>query len=83
MTEKKNPIWLVWTQHENGLVTLRMIATTHSYANTRRRFLKDDRGVIRAWVEKTITNHLFAEGEFEQDAYAQRITTPIYRKEEP
>ena len=80
MTEEKKPIWLVWTQHQSGLVTLRLIATTQSYANERRKLLQHDEGVIRAWVGKTITNHLFAEGFFEQGSYDQVITAPIHRR---
>lgn len=82
MSEEKKPIWLVWTLHETGLVTLRVIATTQAYANRRRVLLKVSVGVVRAWVEKTITNHLFAEGEFERRVYDQEIRVPLYREGE-
>ena len=79
---EKKPIWLVWTQHESGLVTLRLIATTQFYANEVRKVLRYNEGVIRCWVGKTITNHLFAEGFFEMGSYAQEIKAPIYHKKE-
>jgi len=76
---EKKPIWLVWTLHESGLLSLRLIATTQGYANERRRRLQHTEGVIRAWVEKTLTNHLFAEGEFERMIYGQQMKDPVGR----
>lgn len=79
---EKKPIWLLWTLHENGLVTLRMIATSRSHAEERRRDMefmehREGSGVVRAWVEKSITNHLFAEGEFERMTYGRAIKSPL------
>ena len=65
----RGDIWLVWTMNNVGIVSLRGIFTEQRFANEyRRRLIYDDR-LVRVWVEKTITNHLYGEACFEAAAY--------------
>ena len=70
-TEKKIashrfPVWLVYSQNEKGLVSLRSICTEPWIV---KRYVKNIRGlpgIVRVWTEKTVANHLFAEMFMEQ-----------------
>ena len=55
------PCWIVWTLTIHG-TSMRAICTEQSRADLYRRGLKDDDEiVIKAWVEKSMLNHLFGD----------------------
>jgi len=57
--DRELPIWLVWTLADNGNVTLRAITFRQSRANNYRKYALRD-GAIRAYIEKSTANHLYA-----------------------
>lgn len=61
----RGDIWLVWSMSETGIVSLRGIFTEQRFANVYRKYLKDSPQLVRVWIEKTITNHLYGESFFE------------------
>jgi len=87
----KGKVWLLFTQHEDGLVALRAICRTADFAEYRRKMLakglpekfKDcqPNPVIRAWVETAGCDHLWMEGMFELSVYGKMLYHKICRKE--
>lgn len=71
----KPPIWLLWILSTRGITSLRAICTSQARANAYRKGarLRDD--VIRVWVEKTIADHLFGEGELEKNYPDARLAS--------
>ena len=65
----RKPAWLIWSQDERGLVSLRGIYTEQWIVDLYRKAIGNHKGIVRVWVEKTITNHLFGEMSFEADRY--------------
>jgi len=82
----RSDIWLLWTQNVSGTVSLRGIFTEQRFANAYRKVIKDhtddfeDGRIIRVWIEKTITNHLYGESLFEKGAYGQVVKFPVFYK---
>lgn len=65
----RGPIWLVWSMSDIGIVSLRAICTKQHYANVYRKAILHHPEIIRVWIEKTITNHLYGESSFEEAIY--------------
>lgn len=65
----KPPIWLIWSVSTAGLTNLRAICTTAYMAKQYRKYVDQCGGkkLVRVWIEKTVANHLFMEGEIEQN----------------
>lgn len=57
--DRELPIWLVWALAENGNVTLRAIVFRQSLANQYRKHVLRE-GAIRAYIEQSTANHLYA-----------------------
>lgn len=81
--DERTFVWLLFSQHTDGLVSLRAICTTESEAERRRKALQTGwetfeigNEVVRAWVEKAETNHLVMEGMFEVSTYGGKIHWP-------
>ena len=68
-SDKRLPIWLIWSLNYRGLVSLRAICASQSKANQYRKYVSGlgDGNIIRTWIEKTICNYLFGEGEHEKN----------------
>lgn len=56
--DEKWPVWLVWSLHENGSISLRAVTTSKEKANIYRKITLPA-GFVRAWVEPSETNHLY------------------------
>lgn len=70
-TEKKIgphrfPVWLVYSQNERGLVSLRCICSKPWIVKRYVKGIRHFPGIVRVWTEKTIANHLFGEMFMEQ-----------------
>jgi ribosomal protein L39E len=61
------PAWLIYSQNERGLVSLRCVATEPWIVRKYVKAIRELPGVVRVWTEKTVTNHLFAEMFMEQN----------------
>lgn len=61
----RRDIWLLWTLSERGVVSLRGIFSKQHYANAYRKAVKYHPGIVKVWIEKTISNHLYGEASFE------------------
>ena len=87
-------VWLLFTQHVDGMISLRAICAEEEYAEIRCEVLAGEieagwkylyelehNPVVRAWVEKAETDHLLCPGMFEESIYGKRISAEIWRKE--
>ena len=54
------PAWMVWSDNVSGNKNLNAICLERERANTYRKTIAAEHGVIRAWVEETRVNHLYA-----------------------
>lgn len=61
----RKTIWLVWSVDVNNIVSLRAICTKQTFANVYRKYLIHDERLMKVWIEKTITNHLYGNAAFE------------------
>lgn len=58
---KDIPIWLIWEQPSNGVISLRAVATSQKNANMYRAMIKEEgRELIKVWAEQRIADHLYA-----------------------
>ncbi len=60
------PVWLVYSQNERGLVSLRAICTKPWIVKKYVKGVRQLPGIVRVWTEKTIANHLYGEMSIEQ-----------------
>jgi hypothetical protein len=63
----REPVWLVYSQNENGMVSLRAICTKPWITTVYVKAIRGHRGIVRVWTEKTVSNHLFGEMYVEQN----------------
>lgn len=61
------PVWLIYSQNMQGLVSLRCIATEPWIVKKYVKAIKQFPDVVRVWTEKTVSNHLFGEMFMEQN----------------
>ena len=80
ISKERAPIWLVLALHTSGLMSIRAICTKQWIAGVYRKGIVHHEDVIKAWVEKTICNHLFAAGEFERSTGLNLIIKKELRK---
>lgn len=77
--DERTYVWLLFSQHADGLVSVRAICTTESEAELRRDTLLRSADfevgmeVVQAWVEKAETDHLLMEGMFELSIYGRKM----------
>ena len=69
----KPTIWMLWVMSTSGLVSLRSICTSKSRAMAYRDGARHNERVIRAWLERRIANHLYAEMELEKNYPDERL----------
>lgn len=59
-TVEKPRIWLVWSLLKNGQVELNAVDLYYAAAKYHKGVLDNDHGRVRAWIEESRANHLFA-----------------------
>ena len=58
-TDKKTPAWLTWGIGKAGLTSLRSVSLNRRHARSARNAVEFEPRAVRAWIEETVTNHLF------------------------
>ncbi len=54
-------IWLVTSLHENGNYNINAVCLNSLRASVYRKTLKNQHGIVDAWIEQSEANHLFGE----------------------